>query len=168
MVSQTSQPPGFARGWSVVPRCSKSAWSFLENDFFLLYTVIRELMDASRFAILCLLKWLYRRVQVAGSQVLHQGAVRVETKGKQRSDLCVLDTACIHQVWLIFITCCFAIRSRLSRRPSLPSTPLERRAHRFRGARLSHGGSGVHGRRSRMLLVWQEGVAGMPTLQENR
>ena len=65
---------------------------FEKTTLFLLYTVIRELMDASRFAILCLLKWLYRRVQVAGSQVLHQGAVRLETKGKQRSDLCVLDT----------------------------------------------------------------------------
>ena len=63
-----------------------------EKTIFLLYTVIRELMDASRFAILCLLKWLYRRVQVAGSQVLHQGAVRLETKSKKRLDLCVLDT----------------------------------------------------------------------------
>ena len=77
---------------------------FEKTTFFWLYTVIRELTDASRFAILCLLKWLYRRVQVAGSQVSHQGAVRVETKGKQRSDLCVLDTACIHQVRLLFIT----------------------------------------------------------------
>ena len=151
-----------------VPRRSKSAWPIEKTTFFLLYTVIRELMHASRFAILCLLKWLYRRVQVAGSQVPHQGADRVETKGKQRSGLCVLDTACIHQVWLIFITCCFAIRSRLFRRPSVLSTPLESRAHRFQEARLSHGGFGVHRRRSRMLLVWQEGVAGMPTLQENR
>ena len=68
------------------------------------YTVIRELMDASRPAILLLLKWLYRRVQVPASQVAHQGADRVETKVKQRSVLCVLDTACIHQVWLVFIT----------------------------------------------------------------
>ena len=42
---------------------------------------------------LCLLKWLYRRVQVAGTQVLHQGAVRLETKGKKWLDLCVLDTS---------------------------------------------------------------------------
>ena len=68
VVLQTSQPPGFARGWSVVPRRSKSAWPIEKTTFFLLYTVIRELMDASRHAILCLFKWLYRRVQVTGSQ----------------------------------------------------------------------------------------------------
>ena len=49
VVLQTSQPPGFARGWSVVPRSLKTAWSFLENDFCLLYDDIRELMHASFF-----------------------------------------------------------------------------------------------------------------------
>ena len=80
VVLQTSQPPGFARGTSVVPRRSKSAWP-IEKSFFL-YSVIRELMDASRPAILCLFKCLYRRVQITGSKVSQVGADRVETKGR--------------------------------------------------------------------------------------
>ena len=80
VVLQTSQPPGFARGASVVPRRSKSAWP-IETSFFL-YSVIRELMDAFRPTILCLFKCLYRRVQIIGSQVSQVGAVRVETKGR--------------------------------------------------------------------------------------
>ena len=80
VVLQTSQPPGFARGTSVVPRRSKSAVP-IEKLFFL-YSVIRELMDASRPAILCLFKCLYRRVQMTGSKVSQAGADRVETKGR--------------------------------------------------------------------------------------
>ena len=79
VVLQTSQPPGFARGTSVVPRRSKSA---VPIESFFLYSVIRELMDASRPAILCLFKCLYRRVQITGSKVSQVGADRVETKGR--------------------------------------------------------------------------------------
>ena len=81
VVLQTSQPPGIARGASVVPRRSKSAWP-IEKTIFLLYSVIRELMDASRPAILCLFKCLYRRVQITGSKVSQASADRVETKGR--------------------------------------------------------------------------------------